>query len=153
MDSLPGTYALILAASQACNLTVGKLGTLAVQPGYYIYVGSAFGPGGVRARVAHHRRVSPRPHWHIDYVRSVTSLHEIWYTYDTMRREHLWAHVLTHWRQLSTPLPGFGASDCACNTHLYYAAESPSIMHFRQALQRVAPEHAAIYREHPSASM
>jgi Uri superfamily endonuclease len=29
---------------------------LQLQRGFYVYVGSALGPGGVRARVAHHQK-------------------------------------------------------------------------------------------------
>jgi hypothetical protein len=72
--SLPGTYALLLSASHQGVVQIGRLGPLAVQRGFYVYIGSAFGPGSVRARVAHHCRPAPRPHWHIDHLRTVTEL-------------------------------------------------------------------------------
>ena len=56
IDKRPGTYALILRASTAQTIQIGRLGDLVMQPGYYIYVGSAFGPGGLAARVGRHLR-------------------------------------------------------------------------------------------------
>ena len=66
-----GTYALILRSSSQQTITVGKLGKIKMRKGYYIYVGSAFGPGGVRARVKRHCHIRKPPHWHIDYIRPV----------------------------------------------------------------------------------
>ena len=74
---LPGTYALILRLDKGQKLRVGALGTVVVEPGYFAYVGSAFGPGGIAARCAHHLRTSSRPHWHIDYLRRVAVIQEI----------------------------------------------------------------------------
>ena len=60
-----GTYALILVCPSKKRVQIGKLGSLEMRRGFYVYVGSALGPGGLRARVAHHQKVSQRPHWHI----------------------------------------------------------------------------------------
>ena len=48
----PGTYALVLRVSAPTTLAVGQLGDITFSPGYYVYIGSAHGPGGVKARVA-----------------------------------------------------------------------------------------------------
>ena len=50
----PGTYALLLSATRRQRITIGRLGALALQPGCYVYTGSARGPGGLRARLRHH---------------------------------------------------------------------------------------------------
>jgi Uri superfamily endonuclease len=63
MQSRSGTYALVLKSSSDPKVEVGKLGRLHVRPGFYVYVGSAFGPGGLKARIAHHMKISARPHW------------------------------------------------------------------------------------------
>jgi len=70
----PGTYALLLYSASDAEIRVGRLGHMRLQSGFYVYVGSALGPGGVRARVRHHLLDSPRPHWHIDYL--TCSIHE-----------------------------------------------------------------------------
>lgn len=121
--SHPDTYALLLTSKITSLVRIGKLGTLKVDPGFYVYIGSAFGPGGLRSRIAHHRKVSTRPHWHINYLRSETSLQSAWYTRDAVKRKHLWAAVMREMPGAIIPLARFGASDCTCPAHLFYFAE------------------------------
>jgi hypothetical protein len=53
IPSEPGTYALVLACKKIGTVRIGRLGDLALQPGVYIYVGSACAIHGRRdARVA-----------------------------------------------------------------------------------------------------
>ena len=101
MHSQPGTYALIFSAGHKRQLEIGKLGTFELIPGFYIYVGSAFGPGGLKARIGHHRKRPGQPHWHIDYLGPFLKLIEIWYTYDPVRREHPWAQTILDTRGTS----------------------------------------------------
>ena len=137
-EPLPGTYALILSSSLDQILSIGRLGQLHVRPGFYVYVGSAFGPGGVKARIAHHARLSRRPHWHIDYLRRVAQLNEIWWTHDPIRREHQWAALFGHMRGSSIPLSRFGSSDCTCASHLYFLPKRPVFSAFQRQWQRHA---------------
>ena len=90
--------------------------------GVYIYVGSAWGPGGIRARVGRHLRGSPKPRWHIDYLRRIASPIVLWLAPDT-HLECAWAQYLLAQPDLSVIVPRFGASDCSCTTHLVYASE------------------------------
>jgi len=62
MQRLPGTYALILQVECRQDIQVGRLGQLSARPDFYVYIGSAFGPGEVRAPVRHHVKISERPH-------------------------------------------------------------------------------------------
>ena len=75
-------------------MRIGKLGTLAVQPGFCVYVGSAFGPGGLSARITHHRQTTARPHWHMDYLRPDCDLIEVWFSIDTASHEHAGADAV-----------------------------------------------------------
>ena len=52
----PGTYALIISSSSKEIINVGKLGKLKLQKWYYVYVGSALGPGGLKTRIKYHNR-------------------------------------------------------------------------------------------------
>ena len=142
MTSRPGTYALLLASTLSRCLRIGRLGDLALSPGWYVYVGSAFGPGGVGARLAHHRKRAVRPHWHIDHLRLHTQLERVWYTHDPVRREHQWAQVMQRLPGAELPLRGFGASDCACVSHLVYFARRPSFRRFQREIRALFPEHA-----------
>lgn len=123
LDSIPrapGTYLLVLRSRQGVRIEVGRLGPLEVAPGVYLYVGSAFGPGGLRARVGHHLGAARRPHWHIDYLRAVAGVEAVWYVADGVRREHIWAARLMAAPGVHVPQPGFGASDCGCVSHLFH---------------------------------
>lgn len=145
MDARPGTYALILRARRSVpTLQVGRCGTLRVQPGWYVYIGSAFGPGGVRARLRHHCRVSATPRWHIDYLRRAAEPETVWYTYDPQPREHSWAGSVGRLRSACVPLPGFGASDCSCLTHLFFFSRLPRVSVFRRRVRAAVLGHARI---------
>ena len=132
MTAEGGVYALVLFCSRKGPVQIGKLGRLQLRRGFYVYVGSALGPGGVRARVAHHRKLSHRPHWHIDYLRPHTRLDRIWYSPDRICREHQWARVICALRGAAIPMAGFGSSDCRCKTHLFFFTSRPSFREFRQ---------------------
>jgi Uri superfamily endonuclease len=73
-----GTYALVFRLARASDVCVGRLGRYSLRPAFYVYVGSAFGPGGLAARLEHHLGSLARPHWHVDYLRQAADLEEIW---------------------------------------------------------------------------
>jgi len=129
MNSKPGTYVIMLRCDAERHLQVGRWGSLDVQPGYYLYVGSAFGPGGLLARVARHCRGSVRKHWHIDYLREAASPVYAWYSHSAQRLEHRWASALGKLRW-TTPIEGFGCTDCQCETHLFFSASEPDLAAF-----------------------
>ena len=108
-----GTYALLMHCEKPGRVRVGRLGWLTLQRGYYVYVGSALGPGGLEARLGHHRRIARRPHWHIDYLRRRCKLVEVYSLESAERLECQWAHTL------GEGIAGFGASDCHCRSHLF----------------------------------
>jgi len=141
----PGTYALILPAETPETIVIGKLGRLGVCRGNYLYVGSAFGPGGLAGRIRHHLRPLSSPHWHIDYLRKKLLPSAVWFTTDRRRREHQWAAIFAEADSAAIPLIGFGASDCRCDAHLFFfpAAATFNTM-FRQIHQAI-PDHAPIY--------
>ncbi len=107
------------AAVTETRLRVGSLGEMMVHPGFYLYVGSAFGPGGLRARVGRHIAGSGPLRWHIDYLRRVTQPVETWCAPE-QRCEHEWAQSLAAAARVSVPLARFGASDCRCPAHLFF---------------------------------
>ena len=140
-----GTYALILESASEGLIEIGKLGQLLLQPGYYVYAGSAFGPGGIKARVAHHTRISQRPHWHIDYLRPALLLDEVWYSYDSEKHEHRWADTFCRLKGATLPIAGFGASDCSCKSHLLLFSTKPSVERFRDKLRSKLNSHGRIF--------
>jgi Uri superfamily endonuclease len=129
LKSQPGTYALILQSHSNNTIQVGRWGLLTLQPGHYIYVGSAFGPGGVRARVSRHLRTDKPKRWHIDYLREFAIPVAIWVSYEEESLEHQWAQVFYDTKGM-TPVQGFGCSDCKCYSHLFHTPITPDFTSF-----------------------
>lgn len=129
MQSKAGTYILILQSQLNQSIQIGRWGWLDVVPGYYLYVGSAFGSGGVRARVSRHFRLTKKLHWHIDYLRAVLTPAEAWVSYAATRLEHQWAKSL-HSSHTMAAVHGFGCSDCSCDSHLFYSPTQPKLARF-----------------------
>jgi Uri superfamily endonuclease len=146
LTSEHGAYVLILRLHTRRNIRVGRLGDFACGPGYYAYVGSARGPGGVAARVGRHlRRHKPR-RWHIDYLRAAAEPFEVWTTAaENPSLEHAFAHALEAMRFLQPSIAGFGSSDCGCRTHLFHSTRRPSLRAFRRRAghSSSAPIHSA----------
>jgi Uri superfamily endonuclease len=125
VQSRPGTYALLLSSATNALIRIGRLGNLLLQRGFYVYVGSALGPGGVRGRLGHHVRPAERPHWHIDYLRKKTTLEAVWFRYHRKSLEHAWAKRFGEMPGASVPMAGFGSSDCDCQSHLFFFKKCP----------------------------
>lgn len=130
-----GTYALILKLSRARTVSIGRLNRIGFPAGFFIYIGSAFGPGGLSARLGRHIARHKRSHWHIDYLRRFAELMEIWYTLHPEKEECLWAEAIRQTRRARIPCPGFGASDCGCKTHLFHFQRKPGIRTFRRKVK------------------
>ena len=145
-EAEPGTYALLLKLDKQERITVGKLGTFDFPVGYYLYVGSALGPGGLRARLARHRRDSQsssqsssrqagkKLHWHVDYLLQRAQLIEVWSVTSEERLECKWAEVDRGLSGAQVPVSGFGSSDCHCPAHLIHFSARPNREQFEQAL-------------------
>ncbi len=144
MSGVTGTYALLLTSDECTQIDVGALGTMKIQRRDYVYVGSAFGTGGLRARVERHARGEGALHWHVDYLRAVTTLDTVWYTCDDTRRECAWARLLQNMPGACIPMDGFGASDCSCLAHLVSFEGAPTVSDFRQRLQAACPTHGPV---------
>ncbi|MES0327741.1 MAG: GIY-YIG nuclease family protein, partial [Gammaproteobacteria bacterium] len=117
-----GTYIVLLKSEQSKNIQIGKLAQLEIRKGYYIYIGSALGPGGVLARLKHHSKISRKPHWHLDYLRAETEFYQAYALLSLDRKECEWAVFMAQLAEVSEPMEGFGSSDCNCNTHLFYCS-------------------------------
>jgi len=63
-----GCYVLFLRLTDECSIKIGSLGIHKMPRGLYAYVGSAKGPGGLKARVKRHFKKVKKIKWHIDYL-------------------------------------------------------------------------------------
>lgn len=110
------TYLLILQGKVRQQVSVGALGKLSLQPGCYLYVGSA--RRGLEARLRRHLRPEKRRRWHIDYLLSgdALTIKEIWVG---QMGECQLAGSLLALPEIAIPKLRLGASDCRCPAHFY----------------------------------
>ncbi|MBI4300695.1 MAG: GIY-YIG nuclease family protein [Chloroflexi bacterium] len=116
-----GTYVLLMRLHQPATIAVARL-ELRLPPGHYAYVGSAM--GGLAGRLRHHLTPLSRSHWHIDRLRRYAPVEEVWCAETAAREECAWAGELQC--NGGEPVPGFGASDCRCRSHLFRFQAPPS---------------------------
>ena len=136
-DTQGGLYQILFRIDAAATVRVGRLGTFRFPAGDYVYTGSA--KGGLEARIGRHLRSASegqaRSHWHIDYLLPhgrILAVVRFPFTEggepcpgecdfnvgdpnecDLNRR-------LPRSIAAAIPAPGFGSSDCRCESHLVY---------------------------------
>ncbi|SFR72052.1 Uri superfamily endonuclease [Halogeometricum rufum] len=127
-DAPPGTYALLFETPAATEISVGSLGSVAFPAGAYAYVGSAFGSNGL-GRVARHCRVAAGDHdvrhWHVDYLGGHADVELVGIV--AAPRRDVECAVATELGPESSPVRGFGASDCDCHAHLVRRADRQTL--------------------------
>lgn len=119
IPSEKGTYAIYLHLPRSITITIGKLGRFNFPIGAYVYVGSAFGSGGLRSRLKRHIYGSTSSHWHIDFLRRNAQVRAFAYLINNKNYECQWVQALSELSSSYFPVPGFGSSDCnECHAHL-----------------------------------
>lgn len=144
MISVPktsGVYILVFHLAKATGIAFDRKGTRhTFSPGWYLYVGSACGEGGLSRRLARHqRRIADdkKMNWNVDYFREHALLCEIWYCeMDDPRLEHSWAQTVAGLKGSTVPVPKFGANDCKadCPSHFFHLPERLSTAVFRSQM-------------------
>lgn len=119
-----GVYALVLE-NPCCEVRIGALGAKEFAAGRHVYIGSALGSGGLaradrHVRLARHRDRPPR--WHIDYL--LLSPHVTLAAVVTAATDRDCECALAR-AVGGAYVPGFGCSDCACPSHLFYRPGDP----------------------------
>lgn len=132
---LPGSYVLLLRLDHPIHLSIGRLGAFTFPPAYYLYFGSAWGPGGLPARLRRHILGSSRLHWHIDTLRAAGELDIVYFlpvsqppAQPVPRLECVWSQAFARLDTAFLPAPGFGSSDCrqGCKAHLVGVTVRPA---------------------------
>lgn len=113
-----GTYALLVAVAEKINLQIGSLGKFEFPAASYLYAGS--GQNSLEKRVERHIRKNKRIFWHIDYLlsNSRVKVKKVWIR-EGERWECQLARKIIDDARFRTIVPGFGSSDCRCETHLF----------------------------------
>ncbi len=140
IPSKRGSYVLMLELKRVRALRVGRLGEVTLPAGVYAYAGSAFGSGGLRARLGRHLRGDGALHWHIDYVRAVAKVRTCFYTVSDTPLECAWSQTLAALPGATIPVVGFGASDCrsGCGAHLIALSSAVDFGSIQRALVRLS---------------
>jgi Uri superfamily endonuclease len=141
-----GSYILILHLEHTNTISVGKRRKWCFPAGYFAYVGSALGPGGLASRLKHHICSTASPHWHIDYLRPGTRLIELWISEFPGHLEHQWAAFLYQFHKTVRIFKGFGCSDCKCPSHLFYFSGRPAFRRFKKGIASRSGKHGPIQR-------
>ena len=139
-----GSYVLFLEVRMRIKLHIGGLGEHEFRPGIYAYVGSALGPGGLRARVLRHLSKIKKVRWHIDYLttRPETRIFCILYIVSRKKIECDLARII-HEYGGRVVVQKFGSTDCRCPSHLFYIAPIRDLV----IINRIIEEIRKIYEE------
>lgn len=115
---MPGSYVLLVRLDEPARVRFGATGARDLARGRYAYVGSARGPGGF-ARLDRHRAVARGErdvrHWHVDHL--------LGHGAASVAGDRRFPEAVGECRLAEAvdgvPVPGVGATDCGCPTHLY----------------------------------
>ena len=122
LPSEGGVYALLIELTESVRVRLGRRAA-ELPPGLYVYIGSARGPGGLRARVRRHARREKRVRWHVDQLTTAaSSVLAVVYALSDARECVLTPHLER--LGFKHPVLGFGSSDCSsgCASHLLRAS-------------------------------
>ena len=114
-----GTYLLFLTFGGPRKTGVGSLGQLEICAGEYCYVGSAM--NGMDGRIRRHFSKDKKMHWHIDRLTVSADVMEAY-----VPLTHIEECTLSAIAEGCGCIPvfkGFGCSDCACATHIFFVTE------------------------------
>lgn len=117
LPAVVGAYLLAIDLPAALPVRFGRRRRAVLLAGRYVYCGSAYGPGGLRARVGRHLRRDKPIRWHVDRLTAAGRIVEVLAVPDGDECD-LFAAV-SGCPGAAVPLPGFGSSDCRrCPAHL-----------------------------------
>ncbi len=117
-----GSYVIVLHNVERSRIRVGALGEIGFEPGYYVYVGS--GMGGLDGRIKRHGMLKKKHRWHIDYIAPRPM--KIVKSYPIRREDRIEGPLASRMNALCNGrVRGFGASDSAHASHLFYFYDPP----------------------------
>lgn len=117
LPSAPGAYALVVDAARPMAIVLGGRIRWDLDEGLYLYAGSAWGPGGPRARIRRHLTAAKTVRWHIDRLTNAFGVAMAIAL--PSGRECGVASAAAALPGATVPAPGFGSADCrACRSHL-----------------------------------
>ena len=121
---MPRECLVAMCSSHTCQLQRASRLSAAARngawrQGFFAYVGSARGPGGLRARLDRHFRAQRKLHWHLDALLERASPCG-YLCLCGEANECALAAAIAEVAELA--VAGFGCSDCHCRSHLFRLA-------------------------------
>jgi Uri superfamily endonuclease len=114
--SVPGAYVLLIDLDEPLTVTIAGKAAGTLDPGRYLYCGSAWGAGGLRGRLARHTRRSKAIRWHVDQLTEAGTVAGAWLVPGGTE-----CALVAACGPLPVPVDGFGSSDCwRCRSHLLH---------------------------------
>ena len=107
---------LEIVVEDEVGVVVGALGRQRLRAGRYLYIGSA--QRALAARLERHFRRRKKKRWHIDYLTAARGVRVDGVLVWERGRAAECKIAREVGRIWSTPIVGFGASDCKCQAHL-----------------------------------
>ena len=112
-----GAYVIRIHLRKAVTFHSGRIAGQRLPRGTYLYCGSAYGPGGLAARVGRHLKRGKSVRWHIDQLTQTGKITGVLLA-PGGRECNLVALIAGH-PGSDLPITGFGSSDCRhCESHL-----------------------------------
>ena len=108
-----GAYLLLIELTKVTDVQLSNKVSASLVPGRYLYAGSAYGPGGLKARIARHMRRAKAQRWHVDQL-TKNGVRGSW-TFQGCNE----CDLVDMNSVLPVPIVGFGSTDCKrCRSHL-----------------------------------
>jgi Uri superfamily endonuclease len=124
-----GSYVLVLEVNKPCQLKAGKFPKREFQAGFYLYIGRA--KRYLRGRLARHLRKEKKWFWHIDYLLREARIKEIWCRLNSFNECQIASEIIGVYKEVCSPILGFGSSDCRCPSHLIHCYRGDSFLSSR----------------------
>lgn len=91
--------------------------------------------GGLRARVNRHFKTDKKTFWHIDYLLKKAKIVEVLIKPRAYNECLLVDRLRRLLKNTSVPLPGFGSSDCRCQSHLVHLNREQDLINIVSTLK------------------
>ena len=117
IEAKPGAYLLLLGLAEPRQIGLrGRVGGK-LKVGWYVYCGSAKGPGGMKARLGRHFRPDKQQRWHVDILTDELAMVAALPQADGAECDLV--DCLLSSSTFEVAIAGFGSSDCRrCISHL-----------------------------------
>jgi Uri superfamily endonuclease len=139
-----GTYIFFSLLRSTATIRINQSGkTHRFQRGWYAYIGSAFGRGGLKSRLNRHYQGHGKGPWQIDFFRQGVHPHgRAWVSYQDRSLEAQWSAVFQLMTGVSVPVTNFGNSDDrgpaalkgVVRTHLFQINRKPKLAEFQSLM-------------------